>query len=126
LERRIYQAAWGQRVEEKPDLAEYFSRHELPGQHWEGWHPNTNMEHVKIKMGQSMGLEMSQMGYYPQQINEANLTNPSYPSFFDGEKEETNAAQLRAMMSRMGVSGSVTPVVNPFGSNSVNISAGVR
>ena len=126
LERRIYQASWGQRVEEKPDLAEYFNRHELPDQHWEGWHPNTNMEHVKIKMGQSMGLEMSQMGYYPQQINEANLTNPSYPSFFGGENEETNASQLRAMMSRMGISGSVTPVVNPFGSNAVNINAGVR
>lgn len=126
LERRIYQAAWGMKVEERPDLAEYFSRHELPDQNWEGWHPNTNMEHVKIKTGQSMGLEMSQMGYYPQQIREANLTNPSYPSFFDGNKEETNAAQLRAMMSRMGVSGSVTPVRNPFGSNQVNISAGVR
>lgn len=126
LERRMYQAAWGMRVEERPDLAEYFNRHELPDQNWEGWHPNTNMEHVKIKMGQSMGLEMSQMGYYPQQLREANLTNPSYPSFFDGNKEETNASQLRAMMSRMGVSGSVTPVKNPFGSNQVNISAGVR
>ena len=134
LERRIYQAAWGQRVEEKPDLAEYFNRHELPDQHWEGWHPNTNMEHVKIKMGQSMGLEMSQMGYYPQQINEANLTNPSYPSFFEGKgngqdvnvSDFNKASLLRGMMSRMGVSGSVTPVQNPFGSDSVNISAGVR
>jgi hypothetical protein len=126
LERRIYQAAWGMRVEEKPDLAEYFTRHELPDQSWEGWHPNTSMDHVKIKTGQQMGLEMSQMGYYPQQIQEANLANPSYPSFFGGESEEDNAAQLRAMMSRMNLSGSVTPVRNPYGSNSINISAGVR
>ena len=83
LERRFYQAAWGMKVEERPDLAEYFSRHELPDQSWEGWHANTNLEHVKIKMGQNMGLEMSQMGYYPQQVREANLTNPSYPSFFE-------------------------------------------
>lgn len=126
LERRIYQAAWGMNVEEKPDLAEYFTRHELPDQSWEGWHPNTSMDHIKIKTGQQMGLEMSQMGYYPQQIQEANLVNPSYPSFFDGAKEEDNAAQLRAMMSRMGISGSVTPVKNPYGSNSISISAGVR
>ena len=126
LERRIYQSAWGMPVEEKPDLADYFSRHELPSQNWEGWHPNTNLEHVKIKTGQSMGLEMSQMGYYPQQIREANLANPSYPSFFGGNDSQDTAAQLRAMMSRMGVSGSVSPVRNPFGSNSININAGVR
>lgn len=126
LERRIYQSAWGMPVEEKPDLADYFSRHELPSQNWEGWHPNTNLEHVKIKTGASMGLEMSQMGYYPQQIREANLANPSYPSFFGGNNSQDTGAQLRAMMSRMGVSGSVSPVKNPYGSNSININAGVR
>ncbi len=126
LERRIYQSAWGMAVEQKPDLVDYFARHELPSQNWEGWHPNTNLEHVKIKTGASMGLEMSQMGYYPQQIREANLTNPSYPSFFGGNNSKDTAAQLRAMMSRMGVSGSVSPVKNPYGSNSININAGVR
>ena len=126
LERRIYQAAWGMKVEEKPDLAEYFSRHELPDQSWEGWHPNTNLEHVKIKMGQHMGLEMSQMGYYPQQVKEANLTNPSYPSFFENNSPENVGSQLRAMMSRMGVSGSVRENRNPYGSNSVNLSSAIN
>jgi hypothetical protein len=126
LERRIYQAAWGMKVEERPELAEYFSRHELPDQSWEGWHPNTNLEHVKIKMGQSMGLEMSQMGYYPQQVKEANLTNPSYPSFFENNSTENVGSQLRAMMSRMGVSGSVRENRNPYGSNSVNLSSAIN
>lgn len=126
LERRIYQASWGMKVEERPDLAEYFSRHELPDQSWEGWHPNTNLEHVKIKMGQSMGLEMSQMGYYPQQIKEANLTNPSYPTFFENNSQENVGSQLRAMMSRMGVSGSVRENRNPYGSNSINLSSAIN
>ncbi len=126
LERRIYQAAWGMKVEERPELAEYFSRHELPDQSWEGWHANTNLEHVKIKMGQSMGLEMSQMGYYPQQVKEANLTNPSYPSFFENNSPENVGSQLRAMMSRMGVSGSVRENRNPYGSNSVNLSSAIN
>lgn len=125
LERRIFQAAWGRKVEERPDLVEYFSRHELPSMSWEGWHPNTNMEHVKIKMGQSMGIEMSQMGYYPQQIREANLTNPSYPTFGQPTNEDATAAQIRSLMSRNGISGTVTPVVNSFGSSSVDISAGI-
>ena len=124
LERRIYQAAWGMEVEQRPDLVEYFSRHELPGASWEGWHPNTNMEHVKIKMGQSMGINMSQMGYYPQQVREANLSNPSYPQFGQEQNEENAAAQLRQLMARNGISGSVTPVMNGFGGSSAQISAG--
>ena len=125
LERRIYQAAWGMEVEQRPDLVEYFSRHELPGASWEGWHPNTNMEHVKIKMGQSMGIQMSQMGYYPQQVREANLTNPSYPQFEARQDEENVAAQLRQLMARNNISGSVTPVMNGFGGSSVQISGGL-
>lgn len=125
LERRIYQAAWGMRVEKRPELQEYFSRHELPDASWEGWHPNTNLDHVKIKMGQSMGLEMSQMGYYPQQIKQANLANPSYPEIFGGTRNNSMLDNIRQMMSSIGLSGSVTPVMTPFGSDQVNVYAGV-
>jgi len=126
LERRIYQAAFGMPVEKKPDLIEYFSKNELPDSDWEGWHPNTNMEHVKVKIGQSMGIEMSQMGYYPQQIREANLANPSYPSFGVTTNEDTTTQKLRRLMLQMGLNGSVTPVMTPFANNSIDMSVGVR
>jgi len=125
LERRLYQAAWGMRVEKRPELDEYFERHELPDESWEGWHANTNMDHVKIKMGQSMGLDMSQMGYYPQQLKQANLANPSYPSFFSDEDSEDMFLRLKSLMSGMGVSGTVIPVANTFGRQDINISYGV-
>ncbi len=126
LERRIYEASWGMDVEKRPDLGEYFTRHELPDLSWEGWHPNTNMDQVKIKMGQSMGLEMSQMGYYPQQIREANLANPSFPQFGNGGDRQDTLYKLRGLMNGSGFSGSVTPVMNPFGSQGIDVSAGVR
>jgi hypothetical protein len=126
LERRIYQAAWGMQVEDKPDLAEYFSRHELPDLNWEGWHPNTNLDHVKVKIGQNMGLEMSQMGYYPQQIKEANLANPAFPQFNRQENKDDILGKLRRLLTGSGVSGTITPVANTFGSSSIDISAGVR
>lgn len=126
LERRIYEAAWGMEVEKKPELDDYFTRHELPDASWEGWHPNTNIDSVKIKMGQSMGLEMSQMGYYPQQIREANLLNPSYPTFNMRQDRQDVLYRLRSLMSGMGLSGSVSETINPFGSQQMNISAGVR
>jgi len=125
LERRIYQAAWGMKVERRPELQDYFERHELPDDNWEGWHPNTNMDHVKIKMGQSMGIQMSQMGYYPQQINQANLANPSYPDFF-GQDQPSMIDRLKNLISEMGISGSVQPVMNPFMGEEVNVYAGVR
>jgi len=124
LERRLYQAAWGMEVERKPDLVEYFSRHELPDASWEGWHPNTNMDHVKIKTGQSMGIEMSQMGYYPQQIKQANLTNPSYPQFGARTDNQDAAARIRQLLSGMGISGTVSPILSPYSNGSVSISAG--
>ena len=126
LERRMYQAAWGMPVEKKPDLVDYFATHELPDMSWEGWHPNTNMEHVKIKIGQSMGVEMSQMGYYPQQVKEANLSNPSYPDFSGGRGKSNTLEQLRRMLMDSGLSGSVTPVSTPFAGQSVDMSVGVR
>ncbi len=129
LERRIYEAAWGMKVESRPDLVEYFQDRELPGPDWEGWHANTNMDHVKIKMGQSMGLEMSQMGYYPQQIKEANLTNVSYPSFGTG-RSQSNAGDVRSrlqqLMNERNISGRIVPVAGSSNPGSINISAGVR
>lgn len=127
LERRLYEAAWGLPVERKPDLVNYFTRHELPGPGSEVWHPNTNMEHVKIKMGQSMGLEMSQMGYFPQQIKEANLVNPSYPMFGQGgSSQEDVRSKLQRLMFDMGINGNISPVMDNSNSGSINIMAGIR
>jgi hypothetical protein len=126
LERRLYQAAWGMNIEKRPELADYFSRHELPDASWEGWLPNTNIDSVKIKIGQSMGLQMSQMGYYPQQIKEANLVNPSYPTFNMQSDRTDVTTRLRSLMSGMGISGTVTPVINPFGSQQIDVFAGVQ
>lgn len=126
LERRFYQAAWGMKVEEKPDLVDYFSRHELPDEGWEGWSAGASSDHMKIKMGQNMGLEMSQMGYYPQQIRQANLANMSYPEFGAGEDRQDVLYKLRGLMSSMGITGSVNSYNNPFGSDQYNVSAGVR
>jgi hypothetical protein len=125
LERRIYQATWGMPVEERPELEEYFENHELPGETWEGWHSNTNMEHVKIKMGQSMGIDMAQMGYFPQQIREANLVNPSYPTFNASQSRRSVEAQLRLLMEQQGFQGDVYAMQTPYPGTNLRIDLGV-
>ena len=126
LERRALQAIWGRPVESRPDLEEYFQSHELPGEDSGVWHPNTSMEQVKIKVGQSMGLDLSQMGYYPQQIQEANLVNPAYPSFNAQMGSRDVRAQLDRLMYQNGIKGTVTAVPTPFSGNSLQINAGIR
>jgi hypothetical protein len=122
LERRIYQAAWGYKVEERPDLVDYFSQHELPGPNSEVWHPQTSMGDVEIKIAQSMGLDLAQMGYYPQQISEANRINPEYPDYY----QETSERDIRALLREYGVQDyDITPVRTAGRGGSVNMYSGV-
>lgn len=129
LERRLFQAAWGMQVEERPDLNQYFQEHELPPPGAEFWSPEVSMDNIKIKVGQSMGLDMSQMGYYPQQITEANLINPSYPDF----NKKTSPFSLRAQLKRLalemqGRNGGYADVVampSAYPGNRVELTAGV-
>lgn len=125
LERRALQAIWGRPVERRPDLEEYFQDHELPPGDSSMWHPNTNMDQVKIKVGQSMGLDLSQMGYYPQQIQEANLVNPAYPSFEAHSSGRDVRAQLDNLLYQHGIKGSVRAIPNPHGTNKLEINAGI-
>ncbi len=124
LERRIYQAAWGMPVEERPELQEYFSKRELPPPGWEGYNPSTSMDQAKIKIGQNMGLDMSEMGYYPQQLKEANLVNMSYPTF-DMKSNKTGTAQrIRELMRAQNIQGDVIPIMTPYSGERIDFRAG--
>lgn len=125
LERRIYQAAWGMRVEKRPELEEYFQNRELPDENWEGWDPRIDMDTVKLKMLQHQGLDASQMGYYPQQIREANLINPSYPDFNQRSSARSVRAQLEALMAQRGMRGDVRMIPTPYSGTRVQVNSGV-
>lgn len=125
LERRALQAVWGQKVEARPELEEYFQDHELPDETSSFWHPNTNQDQVKIKVGQSMGLDMSQMGYYPQQVVEANMVNPAYPQFNYQERGGSVKNRLKQLMFDSGIDGDVTVSRTPYPGSKLQIDAGV-
>jgi hypothetical protein len=126
LERRLYQAAWGMDVEQRPDLAEYFDDRELPGPDWEGWNPDVSMDAVKIKVAQNMGLDVAQMGYYPQQVRAANAINPAYPDITDNSiSRRTAEAQLRKLLYDQGISGNVRMINTPYPGTRVQLNAGV-
>ena len=129
LERRLFQSAWGMDVEARPELGEYFSDRELPGQDWAGWSPDVDMENVQIKVAQSVGLDVSQMGYYPQQVATANAINVPYPDIRGNSGGLTgNSAQhaLQSYMSRRGITGNVVGMPNGTNQNRLVSDAGVR
>lgn len=121
LERRLYQAAWGMRVEERPDLMEYFAQHELPAPTAEIWGANTSMADIEIKIAQSMGVDLAQMGYYPQQIAEANLINPSYPDYNRG----TSEMDIRNFFRTYNIDADVRPIRRPGAGGNVSVYNGM-
>jgi hypothetical protein len=125
LERRIYEARWGMKVERRPDLTQYFSQHELPDEGWEGWNSNINLDSVKLKVLHSQGLDASQMGYFPQQVEESNLLNPAYPDFNQQSDRHSVSARLRQLMSTNGASGNVYAVPSSFPGSRVVMNQGV-
>lgn len=125
LERRILEAVWGRPVEKKPELEDYFTEHELPGPDSSVWHPNTSMDQIKIKVGQSMGLDMAQMGVYPQEIQAANMVNPAYPSITEKMSRGDVTNKLRTLLRAQGISGDVYPVRTPYTGSRVELQAGV-
>ena len=125
LERRMYEARWGMAIENKPDLSDYFSEHELPGPGWEGWDPNLDLDNVRIKMIQQQGIEASQMGYFPQQVQQANLLNPSYPDFSQEQSHRRTLQQLQTMLNNSGVNAQVSMRRTSTPGKSVNLQMGL-
>jgi hypothetical protein len=124
LERRMLEAAWGMPVEDKPDLRQYFEEHELPPPTSDIWTNGISQDVLKIKMGQSLGLDLAQMGYYPQQIQEANLLNPSYPNLNKQSSGFSIKAQLKRFLFNNGIDGSVVASPTPFSGNRLQLNAG--
>jgi hypothetical protein len=63
----MLQAKWGAPVDEQPSLPEYFKDHFLPGKDWVGWHPAVNLEDVKYRTVDHMGLDMHDFNLWPSQ-----------------------------------------------------------
>jgi len=124
LERRMLEAAWGMPVEEKPDLREYFNEHELPPPDSDIWTSGISTDTLKIKMAQSLGLDLAQMGYYPQQVQEANLLNPAYPDYNKRSGGFSTRAQIKRFLFDNGISGSVSVSPTPFSGNILQLNAG--
>jgi len=70
-ERRFLQAMWGLKPDKVKSNEEYFMYHNLPGPLWEGWKPDVSLEAIKLNTAKAMGLDVSDLGFYPSDVSEA-------------------------------------------------------
>lgn len=70
--RRPLESVWGMKVEDKPDLEEYFKTHQLPDKDWEGWDENVNLNNVKVKLINHEGLPQNEFNVWDKDIEAAN------------------------------------------------------
>ncbi|WP_422661744.1 hypothetical protein ACK8P5_25660 (plasmid) [Paenibacillus sp. EC2-1] len=110
--RRILQSAWGQPVDEKVALNEYFREHPLPGGNWKGWSENTNLEDIKVKYVERVGLDPSEFDIWPDDREKAAQLDVGVPDIRSGsETYRSYADKLRDILSSAGVDGVTVDVV---------------
>lgn len=77
--RRALQASWGMKVDRKPSLQEYFTRHGLPGENWIGWDENTDMDAVKVKIVHNNNLDPGEFDIWDNNKLQADAVNIPIP-----------------------------------------------
>lgn len=125
LERRLYEGYWGERIEKRPDLVDYFSQHELPTPESEFWTNPESMDDIKIKMLQRLDLDPKHVGFYPQEIQRANLRNPVYPEFQAQNSKRSIEGQINQLLNAKRIQGNVTRSITPYANNQLVLNTGI-
>ena len=65
-QKRIYQQQFGLKVDKKESLQEYFRKHALPDENWEGWQASRSLDNIKIKVMQNEGMDLTEANYWDE------------------------------------------------------------
>ncbi|MNO89696.1 hypothetical protein D3C76_811880 [compost metagenome] len=102
--RRILESAWGQPVEDKEPLEQYFKEHPLPGKNWAGWKENVSMDDIKVKFVDRVGLDPSEFDIWPADKARADRLDAPVPNVFKGrETAMSYAEKLRGILHGKGL-----------------------
>ena len=103
-EKRVLGAYLGARdVPERKDLAEYFSRHTLPGTDWQGWREDFDLSAVRAIAAKEEKIALSDMSLFPRQIQEAEVLTENVPVPTVWGKTRDIRGTLEDLLSGRGV-----------------------
>jgi endonuclease YncB( thermonuclease family) len=103
-ERRFLQTAWGQAQDRAKRPEEVLKGHYLPGSGWEGWGSGKNLEDVKVRVVKNEGLELSEFGFWKQDIARAEASEAPIMRVGKGEASVADLdRRIREIMEGAGL-----------------------
>lgn len=102
--KRALQSAYGMKVDNKDSLPDYFSKHYLPDDNWDGWQEDYNLNAMKVKMVQNEGLEFGSFDIWEDQKREADAYGPTDIPNIDYDTKNTEVVQ-RKLREILGTAG---------------------
>lgn len=104
--RRVLQSSYGEKVDEKKSLREFFQNRPLPGAGWAGWREDTSLEDLKFKFIDRVGMDPSEFDMWEDDAARVKNMPVATPNVFGGG--ETNASyydKIRDILSGAGLDG---------------------
>jgi len=95
----------GEKPPKKPELEEYFEKHFLPDEKWEGWLPNINLQDIKVKIVKHEAMDETEFDVWPDdEARAAQLKTPAPKPFKPAEHGARLRDRLHSLLSGMGIS----------------------
>lgn len=118
--RRMLQASYGMPVDEKPDLVEYFSTHELPEDEWVGWDSRASLKDLKVKLVKEEKLDESEFDIWPDDKAVAAKVAMEAPNINKMSNPSDIRSRLEDMLKGIGLTDIDITVSPVNGQGSVN------
>ena len=102
--KRALQAIYRKNVDKKEDLEDFFGDHFLPGEQWDGWKENVDLNSIRVKMIRNEGMEEGSNNVWNNDVKKANSYGPiDIPNINYRDRADTVRAKLYDMLNTQGV-----------------------
>lgn len=104
--KRVLQSAWGQEVDEKTPLKDFFRKHPLPGANWDGWREDVSLDDIKVKFVDRVGLDPSEFNIWESDQERVKGMKTPTPDVFNGkESAESYSRKLKEILTGSNIHG---------------------
>ena len=122
--KRLLKYLWGEGLEYRKPLEDYFQDKYLPSENWAGWNPEIPWEAVRTRIIQESGVDESDMDVWDQDRRMAEAFPVPVPRMDVSSSSSSNAVR-RELMSLLGESGYKRYSVSAYPSKTFGINLNV-
>lgn len=121
--RRALQSSYKMKVEEKEDLAEYFSKHSLPDEAWDGWQESYDSDAIKTKVISREGFNLASHNIWEDNKDKADMYGATPIPNIDNRTKDIQAvkSQLQSVLGAAGYSDLDVTVSTGHNSPGINL-----